>query len=361
MNEKTFNLTSLVLLDFVDCKTSEPDLVEFFEKHCSRLKRLEFENCWDSDWNVSGPFVKIISRKDSQKCAHYKNVSKMLKIIKSNLTNLTHLTLVDCSNFLQSIRWETLENLIHLDIYLENYDDDTGLKLSSLNKNIRYLRISGVVQMNTAGISFYGAIGFPELIILQFSGKSWDDSDLTAFRYFCKNSPKLEEIHIYGNLPSEEAYHTVYDSVAKSIGSLLNRPALRILEIDIGEYHQQPQMFEESIKNLFEYPQEKPQLEKLILLPNLPIPSIYQLVNENFNLKTLELRGRIRLESTTAIQNLMKIFKCDNGLEEIQFGLLYLYYNDEKSPWHDLAKRLTSKIHRHEFPKLIEFLESFIH
>ena len=120
-------------------------------------------------------------------------------------------------------------------------------------------------------------------------------------------------------------------------------------------------MFEESIKNLFAYPQEKPQLEKLILLPNLPIPSIYQLVNENFNLKTLDLRGRIRLESTTAIQNLMKIFKCDNGLEEIQFGLLYLYYNDEKSPWHDLAKRLTSKIHRHEFPKLIEFLESFIH
>ena len=70
LNQKTFNLTSLVLLDFVDCNTSEPDLVEFFEKHCSCLKRLEFENCWDSDWNVSGPFVKIISRNDIQKCAH---------------------------------------------------------------------------------------------------------------------------------------------------------------------------------------------------------------------------------------------------------------------------------------------------
>ena len=63
LNQKKFSLVSLVLHDFVDCKASEPDLVDFFVKHCSNLKKMEFENCWDSDWNYfSGPFVDILAR-----------------------------------------------------------------------------------------------------------------------------------------------------------------------------------------------------------------------------------------------------------------------------------------------------------
>ena len=30
----------------------------------------------------------------------------------------------------QSIKWEIMDNLVHLDIYLENDDDDTGLRIS---------------------------------------------------------------------------------------------------------------------------------------------------------------------------------------------------------------------------------------
>ena len=63
LNEKNFSLTSLDMHDFVDCKTNEPDLENFFEKHCSKLKVLELENCWDSDWNQAGPFTKLVSRK----------------------------------------------------------------------------------------------------------------------------------------------------------------------------------------------------------------------------------------------------------------------------------------------------------
>ena len=63
LNQKKFSLVSLVLHDFVDCEASEPDLVDFFVKHCSNLKKMEFENCWDSDFNYySGPFVEILSR-----------------------------------------------------------------------------------------------------------------------------------------------------------------------------------------------------------------------------------------------------------------------------------------------------------
>ena len=67
LNQKKFTLTSLDLQNFVDCKSSEPDLVDFFEKHCSSLKHLQIENCWDSNWNYfSGPFVKILSREVSK-------------------------------------------------------------------------------------------------------------------------------------------------------------------------------------------------------------------------------------------------------------------------------------------------------
>ena len=63
LNQKKFSLVSLVLHNFVYCEDSEPDLVDFFVQHCSNLKKMEFENCWNSDFNYySGPFVEILSR-----------------------------------------------------------------------------------------------------------------------------------------------------------------------------------------------------------------------------------------------------------------------------------------------------------
>ena len=272
--------------------------------------------------------------------------------IKSNLTNLTHLTLVDCSNFLQSIRWETLENLIHLDIYLENYDDDTGLKISNLNKNIRYLRISGVVQMNTAGVSFdggIGAIGFPELRILQFSGKSWDDSDQKAFRYCCANSPKLEEIYVFGDFETDAPYK----SVAKSIGSLLNRPALRELELEIEDHREVGEEFVAPIANLFNFPDEKPSLEKLIIHPNCPLSTIYKFVHGNFNLKSLDLYGKIHPKET--IEDIINVLNCDSGLETIRFGADYCGVIPD-----ELSETWGRLFQRDEFPKLVEDLKKHL-
>jgi len=115
--------------------------------------------------------------------------------------------------------------------------------------------------MNITGVSFGGCYGFPELRKLHFTGKSWDDTDLVAFRYLCANSLKLEEINLFGNLHSDEDEITVYESVASSIGSLTSRTALRKLEIDI----QSSENFAESITNLFSCHGEKPKLENLIL------------------------------------------------------------------------------------------------
>ena len=145
--------------------------------------------------------------------------------MKSPLTTITHLYLDSCTlrpNFLSSIKWETLDKLVYLAIVMRvrraDYryvSEDERFKLCSVNKNIRHLTISGV-QMNYTGISFKPGYGFPELRSLKFEnfeyGIIWDDADLKAFRYCCANSPKLEEISVFGYFETTETY----DSVAQS-------------------------------------------------------------------------------------------------------------------------------------------------
>ena len=204
--------------------------------------------------------------------------------------------------------------------------------------------------MSTAGVTFDKRSGFPELRYLLFTGKSWDETDLTSFRYCCHNSPKLEEIHVHGSFESGD----VFKSVAKSIGPLVNRTTLRQLDIEIEDYREEPEELNESLMNLFNCPGEKPNLEKLIFHPNFSFGSIYQFVNGNRNLKSLELYGDTK-EKETAISEIIKILTCDNGLQEIQLGgRLDTIIGD------DLAKKYTygRKIERKEFPKMAEDLRN---
>ena len=61
--KKNFSLTSLDLHGFEDCDINEPELTDFFEKHCSNLKLLALKDCWDTNKNSnSGPFFKMVSR-----------------------------------------------------------------------------------------------------------------------------------------------------------------------------------------------------------------------------------------------------------------------------------------------------------
>ena len=68
LNQKNFSLTSVVLKDFAKCETNMPDLMEFFDKHCSHLKQLELHGCYDTCYDTyphninHESFVSIISR-----------------------------------------------------------------------------------------------------------------------------------------------------------------------------------------------------------------------------------------------------------------------------------------------------------
>ena len=65
LNQRNFTLESVILRNFIECETNMPELIDFFENHCLYLKKLELENCFDTNLNVnSGPFVKIASRTD---------------------------------------------------------------------------------------------------------------------------------------------------------------------------------------------------------------------------------------------------------------------------------------------------------
>ena len=191
----------------------------------------------------------------------------------------------------------------------------------------------------------------------KFEVFSWDESVLLTVQYFCKNSFKLEAIHLHGQFKrlSEEALHAVYDSVLKSIGPLIERSALRILDINIDDYDKQ--MFNESIRNLFDYSNEKPKLETLTLCANIPLGSVYQFVNNNFNLKSLKLGGKMELNENTA-QDLIKILQCGNGLEQIQFKNLelgsktyQLVYALSKERRENLLRKLLLWPGFNEFPK----------
>ena len=63
LHAKNFSLTSLDLRTFMDCDINEPELTNFFEKHCSSLKLLALDKCWDTNVNSkSGPFFTMVSR-----------------------------------------------------------------------------------------------------------------------------------------------------------------------------------------------------------------------------------------------------------------------------------------------------------
>ena len=286
--------------------------------------------------------------------------------MKSPLTTITHLYL-DSSlrpNFLPSIKWETLDKLVYLAIIVRaDYRyvaEDERFKLCSVSKNIRHLTICGV-QMNDTGISFKPGYGFPELRSLKF--EIWDGADLKALRYCCANSPKLEEISVLGYFETMDTY----DSVAQLIGSSLSRPALRKLELKIfwsvPIWHDPPVRFVESIINLIRCPDEKPNLEHLILHPNCPLSSIYEFVNGNYNLKSLELHGEIGEDETPAA--LIEILNCESGLETIEFGGKLLRSVIPESVINEFGMRVGGlwnwrKGSRDEFPKMVEDLRKLI-
>ena len=117
----------------------------------------------------------------------------------------------------------------------------------------------------------------------------------------------------------------VCDSIAKTIGPLVSRPDLRTLAIRIEHYQYYHGTVNQSIIKLLECPVGKPILERLILSSTVPLSSIYELVNENYNLKSLTLYMKIESRSR---EDLIRIFNCNNGLEEIELRSLSLHQGD---------------------------------
>ena len=142
---------------------------------------------------------------------------------------------------------------------------------------------------------------------------------------------------------------------ARMTGSLVSRTSLRTLELDI-ENRTGSDSSNKSILKLFDCPQEKPNLEELVL-HQCSLSTIYRFVNENNNLKSLILCGKINEKERKAVKYLLKILRCNSGLQEIKF-------------WDDFAcflnpdlrtKFLTEKnvkTNRNEFQKLINDLEN---
>ena len=184
-----------------------------------------------------------------------------------------------------------------------------------------------------------------------------------------------------------EKIDTVCDSVAESIGPLINRPALRTLAIKIPER----EIVNESIENLIKCPKEKPKLERLILSPTVPLSSIYEFVNENFNLKSLTIDTerffRRTKEETVSfkdmyrsinmyhnyiekreedtkktINGLIRIFNCNNGLDEIDllnpsFLQIGLYFDSSFDfPILIWKNKSHGKIYRSDFSSMVPYL-----
>ena len=121
---------------------------------------------------------------------------------------------------------------------------------------------------------------------------------------------------------------------------------------------------EKLIQYVFNYSEEKPNLDNFTLEFNFsksPIPllsSVHQFVNNNFNLKSLSLWGRIRGERAEEYERkmteeLIKIISCNHSLEE--FELDCQSRKDTDKYWKDLLTKRFWKAD--EFPELIEKLE----
>ena len=122
--------------------------------------------------------------------------------------------------------------------------------------------------------------------------------------------------------------------------------------------------FEKLIQYVLNYSEEKPNLDNFTLEFNFsksPIPllsSVHQFVNNNFNLKSLSLWGRIRGERAEEYERkmteeLIKIISCNHSLEE--FELDCKSRNDRDKYFKDLLTKRFWKAD--EFPELIEKLE----
>lgn len=225
-------------------------------------------------------------------------------------------------------------------------------------------------------ISESNYLGFSELRTLNFNYCS-SDFDFVAFRYFCQNSPKLEDIciDIDGLLD--------WDRVAKSIGPLVSRPALRTLAVksEIGSRNDNNEVANESIMKLLKCPVEKPKLERLILSPTLPLSSIFELVKENFNLKSLTIDMNdyrydeifdmmiVQTPSEETIVDLIRIFNCKNGLDEIVFSCFESFGNhsfeDSFLQKHNRLQKIDTdefqgRIYRDDFASMTTILADFL-
>ena len=210
----------------------------------------------------------------------------------------------------------------------------------------------------------WNKIVFPELRVLDFNtifGKfGWISDDKIAFQYFCQNSPKLEEIIITIPVLLDSRFKAICETVGKSIGSLISRPALRKLEIRIeicpDNFLIKPFM------DLIRCPSIKPKLECLLLPPLVSLSAVYEFVNMNFNLKSLTLtqipNERQTLNDATTIQALIQILESENGLDEIRLGGLFYDLKDQlllRNPYRN-RKPYDLNIYRDEFAYTISIL-----
>ena len=107
---------------------------------------------------------------------------------------------------------------------------------------------------------------------------------------------------------------------------------------------------------IFDCPEQKPNLQNLVLdfgydQKSPPLSSIYRLVNGNFNLKSLSLKGMN--DETTTIREVIQVLSCDHGLQEFELGgTLGRIMMLAGAPW--------KKIKRDKFPETIENLKKFL-
>lgn len=266
---------------------------------------------------------------------------------------------------IQSIDWEVLQNLVHVDLSLVVPNDEDldfrqslngqcpSIRLASLSKNLQYLSLDDIV-VNTDGLSidFEGDIRFPALKCLRFipSDQGVAGSNTFAFEYFCAKSPKLEEIAFNGiNCNNNETEGRLLQNqvslktIAKSIGQLDKRASLRKLTLEHWEHTTESN---NSIMRLFKCFDkiENIYLEELSLLhEHLPFADLLRFVDGNYKLKKLELThwGDITPED---MSDLLKIVKCDHAIEELDLGVNW-------------PADIPGVLKRNQFPKFIEELK----
>ena len=186
LNDREFNLKSLVLEKFVfgnSYNETELYLWEFFKKHGSDLRSLKLKYCLNMEHGPDHNPLEIASRtvfiffRDwtldrmnymlfPMNCCflwtwafsiHFPGSNPFkYEIIKRYSKYITHLTIVDCRghDLVQPINYKMFQNLVHLNIGLQDdisLEKEVFLPISDLNKNLRYLRLSGPVQIETTG------------------------------------------------------------------------------------------------------------------------------------------------------------------------------------------------------------------